>query len=292
MTSIICKGESIQSITVQHALNNNTPLLLTFPHSGEYYPDDFLPNPALSFEVIDFPNDKYVDELFDSHRSLGLPSIRANFPRTYIDVNRHQHNIDPSMMETQESWYGRFLSTDSEKENGGTLFWSKTKLGNYDLYNRKLSQDEMKQRIATCYVPFHQALASSIEDMKKNFNVAYILDCHSYAEFSSKFRGGERRPQVDVLNRHGQSCDHQFTECVVDAFSDCGYDVTLNKIYTGGEMLLRYGWPQIDQHALQFEIRRDLYMDEESRQKSGQFTKMQNDCSKVLSSVKRHIDNL
>ena len=43
--------------------------------------------------------------------------------------------------------------------------------------------------------------------------------------------------------------------------------LTLNKIYTGGEMLLRYGWPQIDQHALQFEIRRDLYMDEESRQK-------------------------
>ena len=120
MASIFCNGESIQSITVQHALNNNTPLLLTFPHSGEYYPDDFLPNPALPFEIIDFPNDKYVDELFDSHRSLGLPSIRANFPRTYIDVNRHQHNIDPSMMETQESWYGRFLSTDSEKENGGT----------------------------------------------------------------------------------------------------------------------------------------------------------------------------
>ena len=107
MTSIICKGESIQSITVRHTLNNNTPLLLTFPHSGEYYPDDFLPNPALPFEIIDFPNDKYVDELFDSHRSLGLPSIRANFPRTYIDVNRHQHNIDPSMMEIQESWYGR-----------------------------------------------------------------------------------------------------------------------------------------------------------------------------------------
>ena len=41
-------------------------------------------------------------------------------------------------------------------------------------------------------------------------------------------------------------------------------------------MLLRYG---SEPDALQFEIRRDLYMDEESRQKSGQFTKMQNDCS-------------
>ena len=26
------------------------------------------------------------------------------------------------MMETQESWYGRFLSTDSEKENGERCF--------------------------------------------------------------------------------------------------------------------------------------------------------------------------
>ena len=48
MASIFCNGESIQSITVQHALNNNTPLLLTFPHSGEYYPDDFLINAVAS----------------------------------------------------------------------------------------------------------------------------------------------------------------------------------------------------------------------------------------------------
>ena len=127
MTSIFIRGEYIPSITVDRAPDSAIPLLLTFPHSGEHYPDDFLPNPALAFEVIDFPNDKYVDELYHARTLLGAPSIKANFPRVYIDVNRHQHDIDPSMMASVESWYGRLQPTASGLETGTSLFWSKTK---------------------------------------------------------------------------------------------------------------------------------------------------------------------
>ena len=289
MVSILSKGEHIPSITGERASNDNIPLLLTFPHSGEYYPDDFCPDPTLSFEAIDFPNDKYVDELYQARKLLGLPFIRANFPRVYIDVNRHQHDVDPGMMASQESWYGRLLPTKSGLETGTTLFWSKTKSGMYDLYDRKLSQAEMKQRLATCYVPFHQAVAVALEDVKRKNSSVYMMDCHSYAQYDSKLRGGGQRPQIDIANRNGQSCSHEFTECVADAFSDCGYDVTINGRYIGGEMLLRYGWPKIEQHVLQIEIRRDLYMDEESREKTDRFSQMQQDCTKVLEAVMAYV---
>ena len=55
-------------------------------------------------------------------------------------------------------------------------------------------------------------------------------------------------------------------------------------------MLLRYGWPEINQHILQIEIRRDLYMDEETREKTERFTQMQKDCTKVLMAVKEYVD--
>ena len=55
-------------------------------------------------------------------------------------------------------------------------------------------------------------------------------------------------------------------------------------------MLLRYGWPEINQHILQIEIRRDLYMDEETREKTERFGQMQKDCTKVLMAVKEYVD--
>ena len=290
MTSIICKGKQIPSITEYSESNNKTPLMLTFPHSGECYPEDFFYNPSLSFEVIDFQNDKYVDELYQAHMPLGLSSIRANFARVYIDVNRHQHDIDSKMITNGKTWYGRLLPTTSGLETGSSLFWSKSKLGKYDVYNRKLSQEELKRRLATCYVPFHQAVTAVLEDIRHNHNSAYVMDCHSYTQYDSKLRGGGQRPQVDIGDRKGQSCSLEYTECVANAFSDCGYDVTINGRFIGGEMLLRYGWPEINQHILQIEIRRDLYMDEETREKTERFVQMQKDCTKVLMAVKEYVD--
>ena len=36
-----------------------------------------------------------------------------------------------------------------------------------------------------------------------------------------------------------QSCSLEYTECIADAFSDCGYDVTINGRFIGGEILIR-----------------------------------------------------
>ena len=37
-------------------------------------------------------------------------------------------------------------------------------------------------------------------------------------------------------------------------FSDCGYDVTINGRFIGGEMLIRYGWPEINQGVFQANV--------------------------------------
>ena len=63
----------------------------------------------------------------------------------------------------------------------------------------------------------------------------------------------------------------------------------MNKRFSGGEVTLRYGWPEIDQHALQVELRRDLYMDEETRDRSDRFARMQADCGEALTDLARFL---
>ena len=92
MSEIQVNGKIEPSVSLVNVKKSEgTPLILSFPHSGNRYPDDFKPNPNLSFEVLDFSNDSFVDELYVFKSNLNLLSIIANFPRIYIDVNRHQH---------------------------------------------------------------------------------------------------------------------------------------------------------------------------------------------------------
>jgi len=265
---------------------SNFPLLLSFPHSGESYPDDFKTNPDLSFEILDFPNDRYVNELYKARKELDLLSIHANFPRTYIDVNRHQHNIDTQMLTNDEDWYGRIHPNGAK--TGTTLFWSKSK-EIFDIYARKLSQKELKERLAKCFVPYHQLMTFHIQQAYQLHGKVFILDCHSMTQFDGKLRGRKERPEIDIGNRHGQTCKPEFSECVADTFSNLGYNVKINGRFLGGETVLRYGWPEIDQNILQIEIRRDLYMDEESREKNQRFEEMQRDCGVALAEIKAFV---
>lgn len=275
------------NITVDWHPDQSVPLLLSFPHSGSVYPDDFGYDQRLPFNVVDYPSDKYVDELFAESQALELSSIRANFPRAYVDVNRHQHDIDETMLDAPELWYGRMQPTGLL--NGTTLFWSRAK--EQALYDRKLSLAEAKRRIATCHVVFHQALTSMIETTRRRHGAVVVLDCHSMMKFDTTALGGRVRPQVDIGTRHGQSCDPELAEALIACFERRGYEVGLNQRFSGGEITLRYGWPEIEQHLLQIELRRDLYMDEETRLKNDRFSAIQKDCSEILLEFRQFVQS-
>lgn len=273
------------NVTVSWKADAAVPLLLSFPHSGENYPDDFGYVQSLPYAVIDYPSDKYVDELFGHAPALGLSSIRANFPRAYIDVNRHQHDIDGAMLEETQRWYGRLQPT--ALRDGTTLFWSKAK--ETDIYDRKLSHAEAKRRLATCHVVYHQALTTMIETVRRRFGSAVVIDCHSMMQFDTKAQGGRARPEIDIGTRYGESCDPAMAQKLLECFEQRGYDVGLNRRFAGGEITLRYGWPEINQHLIQIELRRDLYMDEETRLKNDRFDAVKQDCLEILTEFKQFI---
>ena len=284
--TIIRDGKAEPVLT---AYDGTSSLMLSFPHSGSIYPDDFGYRNDLAFEQIDHPCDKYVDELFAEARALDLSTLKANFPRAYLDVNRHQHDIDVEMLglEEDQKWYGRLLP--GSVKVGATLFWSKA----YEIpiYDRQLSHDEAKSRLARCFTPYHQTMTSMIHRLYEQHNVVYLVDCHSMTQFDSKMRGGKQRPEVDIGTRNGHSCAPDLADELVRLFQARGYQAGCDKRFIGGEITLRYGWPEINQHALQIELRRDIYMNEATRARNANFAQVQADCAAILRDFKTFVEH-
>src|SRR4051812_36905870 len=64
------------------------PFVSTSPHSGRYYPAEFLAATCLDTNDIRRSEDLYVDSLFSFVVRLGAPLMSAVYPRAYLDVNR------------------------------------------------------------------------------------------------------------------------------------------------------------------------------------------------------------
>ena len=261
--------------------------MLSFPHSGDVYPDDFGYDPRLSYSEIDHPSDKFVDELFGAAPGLGLSTIMANFPRAYVDVNRHQHDIDADMLDDPDAWPGRFLPSGSVHV-GATLFWSKSY--GTPIYNRKLSVAEAHHRLSCYFIPYHQTMTRMVERLREQHGQVFIVDCHSMTQFDHELRGGKERPEIDIGTRNGASCDPALADKMAELFAARGYDVAMNKRFIGGEITLRYGWPEIGQHIFQVELRRDLYMNEATRERNANFARVQADCAAILVEFKKFVE--
>jgi N-formylglutamate amidohydrolase len=65
-------------------------------------------------------------------------------------------------------------------------------------------------------------------------------------------------------DRFGSSCDGDLTDMVESVLRDMGYYVVRNNPYAGGYTTAHYGKPRQGVHALQIEINRALYMDEDT----------------------------
>jgi N-formylglutamate amidohydrolase len=75
--------------------------------------------------------------------------------------------------------------------------------------------------------------------------------------------GDENSLDFVLGDRHGASCDERVSEAALRTLARAGRRVTRNDPYAGGFTTRHYGRPGERQHALQIEINRALYMDEE-----------------------------
>ncbi len=253
-------GEAAYSIL--RPAEQTLPLVVSSPHSGHDYRPEFLAVSRLDALALRRSEDSFVDELFAAAPSRGAPLLRALFPRAYVDPNREAFELDPAMFEDSLPAYA---NTKSPRVRGGLGTIARVVANGAEIHRHKLRVAEALERIRNFYRPYHAALARLIHETRERFGNAVLIDCHSMPSIGGPTDRDPGAPRVDMVlgDRHGTSCHPQITATVERVLQAMGYVVRRNAPYAGGFITRHYGKPRSGVHALQIEINRGLYMDEQ-----------------------------
>ena len=236
------------------------PILYSIPHAGRDYPEDF--GSVLPMEILRRAEDAYVDLLLEDAPAQGITTLKALFPRAYLDVNRDQDDLDPELFAP-----GTLSAPTGPKSRLGIGLLRRVVTPEYPIYNRQLTFEEVEGRIARCYVPYHTALANNLARLGKSTGQVLLIDWHSMKSVGNAATPdgeGSKRADFVIGDNYGRSCDPALTLAVAEHLRKKGYRAAINDPYAGGALLQRYGHPYNGVHGLQIEINRALYMDEPS----------------------------
>jgi N-formylglutamate deformylase len=241
-------------------------MLLDSPHSGTDYPADFGHDIAVA--RLREAEDTHVEKLFTPWVAQGATLIAARFPRSYIDCNRAADDIDVQVLDAP--WKGT-INPSRKAALGKGLIWRCMDDGT-PIYARKLTAHEVQNRIARCWQPYWGELAAQAARIRSTHGKMFHINCHSMPSRAAAFatdtqqQVGAPHPDFVVGDRDGTTCDHRFSFFVTQFLRARGYRVTLNDPYKGVEIVRVLGRPGDDQHSLQLEVNRRLYMDEATRE--------------------------
>jgi N-formylglutamate deformylase len=273
---------------VQHGpASAAVPLVLDSPHSGRDFPADF--DAAVSRFELREGEDCFVDELYAPATEFGVLLLAALFPRTYLDPNRHQGDIDLDLIEGGH-WPHEHVPSGKARI-GKALIWRTLDDGR-PIYSRKLAVGEVVARIERCHAPYHQRLREMLDDVHERFGAVYHINCHSMPAVGGKQgEGGEGLPRAEFVlgDRDGTTCDPAFTEFVRATLVAMGYTVAVNDPYKGVELVRAYSAPRARRHSLQVEINKALYMDEAARTKHDGFALLQANLTRLVEAINDYI---
>lgn len=257
------------------------PLVFDSPHSGHIYPEDF--NHICSPDILRRAEDNEVEILFESATQTGANLLTALFPRTYIDVNRAEDDIDTELL--SERWPGP-LNPTSRSYAGIGLIRRLVKPGT-PVYDRPLSVAEIKHRIDTYYRPYHAALKSLLDDAHYRFGQVWHINCHSMPSSTAALTHGVLNMQPDFVlgDRDGTSCDIGFTHMLRDTLRGMGYRVAINNPYKGVELVRRSANSAEGRHSIQIEISKALYWNEQKNERNKNFNRLKSDINKLVEVV-------
>lgn len=265
-------------------INYSSPLIFSSPHSGRIYNKSFLMQATLNLKEVRISEDFYVDQLLAPVTEFGAFFLEACFPRSFVDVNRSPDELDQKLI--------------SDLKTGGTNSRTLAGLGviprvvgdGIEIYDHKLCLQEVNYRLRRYYHPYHYKLQALVNQAIKHFGLAVLFDFHSMPHnclenFTDK---SACAPQIVLGDCFGSSCSSEFSKKVFDIFVSEGFRVKRNSPFSGGFITKNYGVSRKNVEAIQIEIDRSMYMDENTFELSSGFL----DLREKLKKVYFHLSNI
>jgi len=241
------------ALAIRTVADPASPLVVSVPHAGLRTAGfERTLNPELDVRC---DADLFVDRLY----RIGEPHapevyVAAQTSRFVCDMNRDADDVSTGAVPEHPA---------PRNTDGRGFIWAVTTTG-VPALARPLSIDEWRERTAL-HAAYHDALTRALDRARDRFGYAILLDGHS---MPSRGRLGHKDPgraraQVVPGDRDGTSCAPALTAHVTQHFAAAGLTVAANDPYKGGFITTHHGRPADRIHAIQIELRRDLYMDEE-----------------------------
>ena len=276
--------DAIETFRVVAAAPQTLPFVYSSPHSGTAYLREFLALSKLDVRTLRRSEDAFVDELFDAAPALGAPLLRAEIPRSFLDLNREPLELDPEMFEDPLPVNA---NTTSHRVNGGLGTIARIVSNGAEIYPGKLRYREAERRIALVYAPYHERLRGLIDQTRAQFGCAIVVDCHSMPSIGGPLDQDSGRQRADIIlgDRFGRSCSPLLVSTAERCLRDLGYRVFRNNPYAGGFTTQHYGQPSDAVHALQIEINRALYMDENRIERTPLMARVKDDMTTLIGAL-------
>lgn len=230
------------------------PVVVEIPHAGLDVDPETAAFTIAPVRSVGRDADLFVDRIYERAPSLGASCLVARASRYVIDLNRSPADFD-----------GLAVDGGGPTPFPRGLVWRLTTDGE-PILARRLPRSELERRFAAVYEPYHAALRRLLGEKVARFGFAILLCAHS---MPSRGRRGHADPgarRVDVVpgSRGRTSAAGAVIDAVDVVAARHGLSVRHDDPYKGGFATQRYGQPAGGVHALQVELSRHLYMDEDA----------------------------
>ena len=254
----------------------DVPVLISVPHAGRSYPQSLLAamrDPGVGPLRLE---DRLVDRLGESMAAAtGAPLLVAHAPRAMLDLNRAPDDIDYDMLgEPAPS-----LAPVGGRARSGLGLVPRRLPGTGDIWRGRLERAELESRIEAVHRPYHACLGETLRAMRARWGAALLIDLHSMPPLGqlASLRGrrsAAAMPQIVLGDRFGQSCPGALAASAFAHFTQNGYLAAHNAPYAGGYVLDTHADPAHGLYALQLEICRASYLDEQLLEPGAGFAAM------------------
>jgi N-formylglutamate amidohydrolase len=259
----------------------SVPAVFNSPHSGMNLPEDLISTSKLTQQQLRRSEDVFVDELFASCTDHGAPLLKALVSRAYIDLNREPFEFDPKLFaETLPS----YMNSLSPRVMSGLGTIPRIVAEGQAIYPGHINLSDCLSRIDRIYRPYHRSLAALLNEAYAATGFVLLLDCHSMPHSAVAHIAGGK---IDVVlgDRFGSASDQLYVETLEHFLTAEGLHVRLNRPYAGGFITETHGAPRHNRHAIQIEINRSLYINENSMTKNSDFGAMQQILSRAIENL-------
>jgi N-formylglutamate deformylase len=259
----------IRQHSIVEPVSLTSGVVFALPHSGRDYGVSFLKQSILDQLSIRSSEDAFLDQLIDGIEKYGAPKIIANAPRAFIDLNRSTDELDPALIS------GIKNNIKNPRISSGLGVIPRVVSHGKEIYRGKLSFEQAQSRIKYYWKPYHTDLSNLLQRSQSVFGQSLLIDIHSMPhEAVSTQSSFIKPPEIVVGDRFGMSSDPEFTNLVISILKQHEFRVAKNTPFAGAFITKHHGKVKKRIHALQLEIDRSLYMDEEKISPNSEFEEL------------------